>query len=241
MYEEIKSDNVKAECKGDLSNSGVFSINKNKARIYKARGIDRILFVFDADNQRGENNNVTDFGLFKSKLENLNNNMRESGITCEFIPVMYCAETIGLYQAYTGDESLIKFINSYNTKRLHRKVLQKIYNLGGDDIKQLRYVDYASLKEKLIVYTNVDNFNSKIIELLLNKDVIGYNYEEVCKIVCDINDFYNSLNSNIESVTFTYDGKDIEVYKLLDDLDAVKFDSKEELFSFKHKVNTGYN
>lgn len=102
-------------------------------------------------------------------------------------------------------------------------------------------MDYASLKENLIVYTYVDNFNSKIIELLLNKDVIGYNYEEVCKIVCDINDFYNSLNSNIESVTFTYTGKDIEVYKLLDDLDAVKFDSKEELFSFKYKVNTGYN
>jgi hypothetical protein len=191
LYVDVYSDNKLLNFKHGLSNSGVMRLNENDINGLKASGIDRLLFVFDVDNQRGLNSEIIDLDLFKDNANKVNENLSRHGISCEFIPVVYCAETIELLQYYKGSIDIESIVNKGNTKSLHLNLLKLITGMKHSEVKSLKFCDYDEIRNRLYEYRDKSRFNSVVIDLILNKDTKGYSYDEMIEYIVKLQEYFS--------------------------------------------------
>lgn len=153
-----------------LSNAKVLKITFNEAILYKSYGITDVYFVFDLDNP-SDNSKIISIEFVNKRIEQLID-LRNKAKWCvkyHFVPVVYTAETIALYQFFSGNRSLTSIINRENTKLLHLNLLHVV--TGEKDTKKLKhynFIDADKLRENLLKFRKIDKFNNSAIALLLN-------------------------------------------------------------------------
>jgi hypothetical protein len=235
MYERIRSTNDKYESIGGYSNSKIFSINEKKAARYKANNITDIIFVFDADNQRGVNSDIIEVELFKKSISRMQEALEGANITYSFVPVVYCAETLELLQLYSGNLDVIELVNKYNTKKLHKDILSSIYDCSSDDIKGGMFLNYDLLKDRLEKYRQTTKFNKYCVELILDKRVHGLKCDEIIEYIVKLRDYYAEC-LNRQDITIKYGAK---LFDVLHDDFKTRFDRlgcESKITDFKFDV-----
>lgn len=107
--------------------SGWTSISNNEAYALMERGIERVIFVYDMDNLKGDKTKILSRESLSSVIKNnrlLFENLAYS-IELYYVPVVYAAETIMLYQYLDEkyDISVTSLVNSINTNAQHLYLL----------------------------------------------------------------------------------------------------------------------
>lgn len=144
------------------------------------RGIDRIVIVFDVDNEDGLKSKLLSENFLKSRIKSLRLKFLNRGynIKIEFVPVVYSAETIMLYQ-YISDlhpeTNIESLVHKLNTNKFQLILLTKL--IGYKHIKRAKRVqDYLNL-EKLKFKIR----NSLKVRNTINKNLLNWILED-CNI-----------------------------------------------------------
>jgi hypothetical protein len=236
MYKQVPGDISEYICEHGLSNSSVLKVNNNKARRYRYQGIDNILFVFDVDNQTGNNSDIINLDKFKQDINILLDNLETNSISYGFIPVVYCAETINLYEYYGGNLDIEGLVSKVNTKELHLSLLRLMTGLNSGIVKNMSHVDYEKLKRKLTEYRNKSKFNKRVIDLILDKNVIGYTYDEMVIFIENLQDYFNECKQ-CEDIMINYDNRGISVLKSNEDIKQLIYTNAKLDNSFDYYAN----
>lgn len=80
-----------------LSSPKCLILKERNISLFQRLGITSILFVFDVDNGAGRNHDVLSYDNLKKLVDDLCSISEASGIKLYFLPVIYCAETVLLY------------------------------------------------------------------------------------------------------------------------------------------------
>lgn len=141
------------------------------------RGIERVIFVFDLDNESGIKTEIMSKNYVNRKIYELVNVFKSLGyaILFEFIPTVYSAETILLYQ-HISKNCLDTFIESLvhcdDTNKFHLiplAILNKLHKYS--DAKKFRDIINKEKLEsniKLNLWHEEDNINLNMLEWILS-------------------------------------------------------------------------
>lgn len=193
--------------------SSVLMLGKGDIRSYVSKNIDRVIFVFDMDDDE------SDFVLqascveerIRQTLEQVNASKRS--IKLEYVLVVYAAETVALYQFYSGDRKLSDLVNKVNTKALHVNLLKLLTKINSSKrVKKYDFVDYTVLRERLQKYRSIDVFNTYCMSLLLDTECESLSDHEIVKFIDRVHNHYNTLLSSSKPMKVSYKGVNLEVF-----------------------------
>lgn len=80
-----------------LSSPNCIILQERELVSFRKLGVTSVLFVFDIDNGEGRNYDVWSYDSLKGLVDNLNNPLNGNDIKFYFLPTIYCAETVLLY------------------------------------------------------------------------------------------------------------------------------------------------
>lgn len=202
-------------------------------------GVTTILFVFDIDSECGRKNDIWSYNNLKSLTDNLNILSKNSGIKFYFLPTIYCAETVLLYN-YIDSESIGSLFaeDLVNTRDINKFYMLLIAMLEGfrstRKVKVFReYVDVDSLVEVLKKVLTFEGYlpNRKCFNWLVDGCPLdkGYFYT-----ASDFIKFYEDFVHRFESrkcLDFIVEGQNFQ-YTLntditMDDMTKLYLDSLE--------------
>lgn len=157
-------------------------------------GVDRILFIFDVDNEEGDKNKLLSLNYIRIKTQKVKQKFIREGynIKLEFLPVVYSAETIMLYQFIqdSNPETDVEgIVHKTNTNDFQLLLLAKILGLENTDKAKhfSNYLDFNKLKSKITKNMEVrESINKKLFEWILNDcnpETEHYTMHEVIKFV----------------------------------------------------------
>ena len=151
-----------------LRSPSVLYLNKKRVEDYRNLGIDRIVFVFDADNENGDKTDIMSLNYLDKQIKNLQGVC--VGFDLEFVLCVYAAETLILYQTLHGsDFNLDSLVSPYDTNKFQNILLAYQY-----DIRSLK-----SLKTAILEYIDVNLLLGECNRLksnawVLNNDVLSW-------------------------------------------------------------------
>lgn len=189
-----------------LNSSNVLLLPKGSIRQYENLGIDTVIFVFDMDSDKN-NSELLSVSNVQAAIERNRRLLSEAGhsIRYLYVPVVYSAETIALYQFYDGIDSLSNLVNKNNTKLLHTNLLKVVTKIERTkELKKYEFVDYFKLREKLVEFYGMDEYNISSFGLLLQKHDIFLDEEGVVEFMTQINEHYRYLLTNEDPMVITY-------------------------------------
>ncbi|MGN0375750.1 MAG: hypothetical protein ACI4EN_09660 [Butyrivibrio sp.] len=130
------------------------------------RGIERIVFVYDMDNESGDKTKIISNTALANKLNNIKELFRKNGFEIDIccIPVVYAAETIMLHQYISeSGEYITGLVNLIDTNIFHLCLLSYFANTGNlKAAKKVRdFLDINSLIHK-IKNTDIDDINKEL-------------------------------------------------------------------------------
>lgn len=158
-------------CRSGLSNAKVMNITKNEVALYKKLNITDIYFVFDMDND-SDNSKIISPETISTRIKWLISlrDIMNWDIEYHFIPVVYTAESIALYQFFSGYRPITFIVNVENTKLLHLNLLHAVTKEKDTKrLKRFEFVDVNKLRSKLRKYKDIDDFNKLSISFLFNE------------------------------------------------------------------------
>jgi len=138
--------------------AGWGKFSTDEAYAIMERGIERIIFVYDMDNLDGDKEFILQKEQLTQKINDIENIFNGIGYNVEicFIPVVYAAETLMLYQ-YLDDKYGIRITNvvsSVNTNYLHLCLLSYL-------IKEVNVKHAKRVRNFLDITKLIEAFKSK--------------------------------------------------------------------------------
>lgn len=152
-----------------LNCSKVLLLTEGMIRKYKSLGINTVVFVFDMDSSTS-NSEILSTEEVKCSIERNKKllNKISYDVSLLYIPTVYMAETIALYQYYKGDIPLTDLVNVNNTKELHTNILKVATKIEfTTNLKKFEFIDKIKLKGNLEKWVTLDSLNKSSISLLL--------------------------------------------------------------------------
>lgn len=152
-----------------LNCSRVLLLTEGMIRRYKSLGINTVVFVFDMDSSTS-NSEILLTEEVKYSIERNKKllNKISYDISLLYIPTVYMAETIALYQYYKGNIPLTNLVNVNNTKELHTNILKVATKIEfTTKLKKFEFIDKVKLKRSLKKWVTLDSLNKFSINLLL--------------------------------------------------------------------------
>lgn len=86
-----------------LSSPNCMILQERELISFRKLGVTSVLFVFDIDNGEGRNYDVWSYNSLKELVDGLSNSLNSNGIKFYFLPTIYCAETVLLYNYIDSD------------------------------------------------------------------------------------------------------------------------------------------
>lgn len=147
------------------SSQSMFSVTTGFLDFCKRCGIERVVFVFDVDNESGDKSSVMSVDWLSTSISQFVRDAHKAAwnVKVEFCLTSYSAETILLYQTVKNlSISVEDIVNLYNTNKFQLRLLGIQYGIFND----------KKIKNSLDSYLDV----SKLVGSLssLNKDVFDW-------------------------------------------------------------------
>lgn len=144
------------------------------------RGVERVIFVYDMDNESGDKTKIISSKYLEKQIETVKNLFKNIGYNIEVccLPVVYAAETIMLYQ-YIKESgvNITSLVNLHNTNVFHLCLMA--YFSGVTNIKSAKIVrNYIDISILIDRFTDVRDTD-------LNKDLKNW-IVSGCKLDDDI-------------------------------------------------------
>lgn len=172
------------------SSQSMFSLTARSLDFCKRCGIERVVFVFDADNEHGIKSDIMSISWLSTAINQFLRDVNKIGwsVKSEFCLTSYSAETILLYQTVKNlSISVEDIVNEINTNKFQLRLLGSQYGIFND----------KKIKNSLETYldaTKLVKGNSS-----LNRDVIAW-----VQSGCDIAFRHMNLDSVIEKLRKTH-------------------------------------
>lgn len=203
------------DAKGNFGITKVFGVNKNTAENYKRAGIERVIFVYDVDSMHHTNDILLSMDQFLYGSNNRNagkfaaldatRNLQNLGIDVRFIPVVYCAETIVLFQFSKLGLDVADMMHADDTPKLILSVLTTCYkhSIGftKDARKECKKInEYLRIDEVLKRLRTLD-YSKSVNKELYNWMLSGCKFDEEN---CNLFDL-NQAIAHLQKVTSDFD------------------------------------
>lgn len=195
-----------------MCNSGVFSITDGEADKFSRLGVSKVLFIFDMDSDMS-NSEVLSVDDIRKKVSIVEGVCNKHNMLMQYVPVVYCAETIAIYQFYNGNRRLSDMVNKVNTKLLNVNILKLLTGVhSSKKLKRYDYVDYEALRVGLIRANKIDKFNACCLKFLIGGECIGYSGEDIILFIELMYKHYHDLLKSDKPMRVSYRGKNLEVF-----------------------------
>lgn len=167
---------------------GVLRISDETLVRYESLNVERVILVFDLDTDSKQKSQLLPVNKLQMKINNIEAVLQRTGIQVrvEYLPVIYSAETILLYQHLKELKYIPEvYINKYDTMVLCKSVIRVLHGLIGErEVKRCtEYIDTSRILENIDVARK--GFNSILFEVLCDLDIIaltGAQAVDVCKL-----------------------------------------------------------
>lgn len=155
---------------------GTLTVDVDTLMVYYAEGIRRIVLVFDLDSDNKKKSQFIPVDKIRAKISEVELALRVSGldIVVEYLPVVYAAETILLYQYLSELKHIPEIcVNIEDTLILQTSMLRVLNGLSNERaVKRCpEYVDTS------VVLQNIRKawctFNTHLFRVLQNPEIVG--------------------------------------------------------------------
>lgn len=186
---------------------GIFKTKLNKFMEYYENGVRRVILVFDLDT---DNKSVSQFREPKKIYRNLlsmEQRLFNAGINIklEYLPVVYSAETVMLYQYYKKLRLYPEMcINSHDTLIMQTSMLRILGRLLSErDVKRCpEYLDTTAFLR--VIRAEYSVFNSRLFDVLVSLESECYSSEEMLVVCQNAIELYTTCAREI--ITVNVDG-----------------------------------
>ena len=126
---------------------GALALNRELIAVCNKYDIEQVISVFDIDNSNGFCNTVYTPHEFKMQIDKFNVNTKGKLIH-KFMPVVYNAETVMLYQYIVPEENseVVDIVHNYDTKVFHLKLLEELVDYKNTKISVKHIAGYLDVK-----------------------------------------------------------------------------------------------
>ena len=158
-----------------LGDGEVLKFTENHFRLCEKQDIDLVVLVYDMDNDYALNK-VYDSVKFEERVNRIKMTKErlDSKVQVVYMPVVYSAESIVLYQYTENIRNTVNIVNRYDTKRFQLEIL-KALNPKCKIIKRTgEYLNVDKLLERLRL--SEDLCNQKLITWFINRCAMEARY-----------------------------------------------------------------
>lgn len=176
-------------------------------------GIERVVFVFDLDNPNGIKTEIMNYAFIRKLIDNAKEQFINYGYNIEFqfIPIVYSAETLLLYQHISNrfkETNIESLVHDEDTNKFHLILLAILNKLKRyNHAKRVReFLDIDRLKEKiqLSLSMNINNVNKHTLEWILGGCKIEDNHYDIKEVEDIINEATSIFMENRDKAVDLY-------------------------------------
>lgn len=182
--------------------------NRDSIAEYKAHNIDRIISVFDMDDIKSSNKRILSKEDMQKQLTKSKRYMTDLkyDIKWEFIPVVYSAETIMLYQFITDanpETDIENLVHPYNVNAFYLDLLARVlcYKNPKRAKHVHKYLNLDKLKSKIrmSLVARPVNINKKLLEWILEDCPVDKQFmieEELLQFLDEVLELFNKAKQH---------------------------------------------
>ncbi len=201
-------------CQIGIGNKAIFKITAEEWDNYKIKGITSICFVFDVDHI-SDLDKIMTIEHFEKWYRILEEQAKEYDTQIRFIPCIYEAESIVLYQHSQMKQMIPSLVNKWSTRKAHQYLLclmQKCRNIK--DIKSFKFdIDLNKILSTYDELEDKDIFNQEAMKLLRDEimlNTVGMKGKECISLLARLHIYFNEqLNKGNNIILFHEEEIDI--------------------------------